>query len=236
MKFLKRLLPESFKKSYRIRWEWWKMWVPWRLQKLAGKNKVPISADGRVLVHLGCGGLVIPGFINVDSRPLPHVHHLAQVQSLPFFDDGSVDVVYVVHCLEHLPFDDTEMALREWHRVLKPEGLLYVAVPDLDRIFEVYDKSERSIPLIQQVLMGGQTYPQNFHYAVFNESYLAGLLGRTGFVDVAQWKDARTLGFEVTDCSSATLPYEGGHLPISLNLRARKGGAASFDVPKNSRF
>jgi SAM-dependent methyltransferase len=230
MKSLKRILPESFRNTYRSRWEWWKLWIPWRFRKLVGKNPLPINPDGRVLAHLGCGGLILPGFVNVDSRPLSHIHYLAQVQCLPFFDDGSVDVVYVVHCLEHLPFDDTVKALKEWHRVLKTGGMLYVATPDLDRILDVYNKSGRSIPLIQQVLMGGQTYPENFHYAVFNEPYLAGLLGRVGFVDVARWEDARALGFEITDCSSATLPSEDGHLSISLNLMAMKGGAARLGL------
>jgi predicted SAM-dependent methyltransferase len=181
-----------------------------------------VNADGRVLVHLGCGGLVLPGFINVDSRPLPHIHHLAQVQSLPFLADDAVDVIYVVHCLEHLAFDDTSKALREWHRVLKPNGCLYVAVPDFDRILEVYEKSGRSIPLIQQVLMGGQTYPQNFHYAIFNEAFLSDLLRRAGFEDISHWENARAVGFDIMDCSSATLPSQGRGVPISLNLKASK--------------
>lgn len=48
--------------------------------------------------------------------------------------DGSFDFVYSSHCLEHLR--DIELSLRNWIRVLKPGGFLYVAVPD----YTIYEK------------------------------------------------------------------------------------------------
>jgi SAM-dependent methyltransferase len=49
--------------------------------------------------------------------------------------DASYDFVYSSHCLEHMR--DVRMALRNWVRILKPGGILYVVVPD----FEIYEKS-----------------------------------------------------------------------------------------------
>src|ERR1700745_3871055 len=48
--------------------------------------------------------------------------------------DASYDFVYSSHCLEHMP--DVKLALTNWLRILKPEGILYLVVPD----YELYEK------------------------------------------------------------------------------------------------
>ena len=61
----------------------------------------------------------------------------AQINALPF-DDNSVQVLYASHVLEHVSYNydlHNERpvlfeTLKEWKRVLKPNGILYVAVPD----------------------------------------------------------------------------------------------------------
>jgi SAM-dependent methyltransferase len=50
--------------------------------------------------------------------------------------DESYDFVYSSHCLEHMP--DVRLALRNWVRILKPGGYLYIVVPD----FELYEKKQ----------------------------------------------------------------------------------------------
>ena len=42
--------------------------------------------------------------------------------------DATYDFVYSSHCLEHMR--DVEESLRNWVRILKPGGFLYVVVPD----------------------------------------------------------------------------------------------------------
>ena len=49
-------------------------------------------------------------------------------QILESIADASLDFVYSSHCLEHL--DDVSIALENWVRVTKPEGYLYIVVPD----------------------------------------------------------------------------------------------------------
>ncbi|MHC4105417.1 MAG: hypothetical protein ACYSR9_10785, partial [Planctomycetota bacterium] len=38
------------------------------------KPSLPKNSDGKVLIHVGCGKTNSPEFINVDARPLAHVH------------------------------------------------------------------------------------------------------------------------------------------------------------------
>jgi SAM-dependent methyltransferase len=49
-------------------------------------------------------------------------------QLLPGVPDNQLDFVYSSHCLEHMR--DVPESLKNWTRVLKPGGFLYVVVPD----------------------------------------------------------------------------------------------------------
>jgi len=52
-------------------------------------------------------------------------------RSLPMFADGALDYILSSHALEHIS-DDSVAVLQEWARVLRPGGLLVVAVPTGD--------------------------------------------------------------------------------------------------------
>ena len=66
------------------------------------------------------------GFIHVDLAPAPHVDHVADVRNLDFIATGSADLVYACHVLEHFGRLEFKDVLREWHRLLKPGGVLGV--------------------------------------------------------------------------------------------------------------
>ncbi len=54
------------------------------------------------------------------------------------FDDAAVDAVYSSHMLEHLDRDGADRFLREVRRVLRPQGALRLAVPDLELLARAY--------------------------------------------------------------------------------------------------
>lgn len=62
--------------------------------------------------------------------------------ALPF-KDGAFDGIYSYHVLEHIP--DPGKALRELHRILKPEGYLFIGTPNKSRIIAYLDA--RGTPL-----------------------------------------------------------------------------------------
>ncbi|MEM9502328.1 MAG: class I SAM-dependent methyltransferase [Cyanobacteria bacterium P01_E01_bin.43] len=71
-------------------------------------------------------------------RSLPNnimVHNLAK--GIPF-KDGTADVVYHSHVLEHLDFPIAMRFLEEARRVLKPNGVLRVVVPDFEMMARAY--------------------------------------------------------------------------------------------------
>lgn len=92
-------------------------------------------------LNLGCGNRYHPDWTNIDivSRgPGVIAHDLSQGIPLP---DASCDVVYHSHLLEHFPKDKALPFLRECYRVLKPGGIIRIAVPDLERIVRLYLKA-----------------------------------------------------------------------------------------------
>ena len=77
-------------------------------------------------VNIGCGRNPIKGFVNVDFRRNPGVDLVADISRLPFAR-GSLGLVYASHVLEHVVHLDD--AMREIHRVLRPDGVLLARVP-----------------------------------------------------------------------------------------------------------
>jgi predicted SAM-dependent methyltransferase len=88
--------------------------------------------------NLGCGNQICPGWINIDivrTGPSVVAHDLSTGIPLP---NASCEVVYHSHVLEHLKRPDAQFFMRECFRVLKPGGILRVAVPDLEQVCRQY--------------------------------------------------------------------------------------------------
>jgi predicted SAM-dependent methyltransferase len=96
-----------------------------------------------VKLHLGCGGERWQDFINVDMNP--HVPGkedssrsgcvadvFADMRNLGLPDDA-VDEIFTVHTIDHFTRWEAIRMFRDWHRMLKPDGLLTVEVADFAR-------------------------------------------------------------------------------------------------------
>ena len=84
-------------------------------------------------LNIGCGDCRYPGFINIDKFIRGKDVLPADALYLPF-KDGAVSFIYSAHSLEHLPIRDGKLALKDWKRVLKPQGRLIIELPDLQAI------------------------------------------------------------------------------------------------------
>jgi predicted SAM-dependent methyltransferase len=89
-------------------------------------------------LNLGCGQRFHPAWINLDLKPThPSIRAWDVTRPLPFADE-SFDAVYHSHVLEHLPRDQAKAFLCECRRVLKPGGVLRLAIPNLEAIARLY--------------------------------------------------------------------------------------------------
>lgn len=117
-------------------------------------------------LHLGCGLNTPEGWLNVDGswnarlarygwlRQLLGALRLVpeEVLNTPWsgkiyfhdlrkplpFSDSSFTEVYASHLLEHLYLEEAKRLLLECYRVLSPDGVLRVVVPDLKEIVQDY--------------------------------------------------------------------------------------------------
>jgi SAM-dependent methyltransferase len=130
------------------------------LQSLVGLDQHPR------IIELGCGGARLSRKLlgrhpacevtglEVDERqhaknllkPQQRLHFVqAGAQAIPF-DAGQFDLALMLKSLHHVPLDLLDHALAEVHRVLRPQGLLYVSEPvfagALNEVMRVFHDEE----------------------------------------------------------------------------------------------
>ena len=149
-------------------------------------------------LNLGAGGLPLDGYENVDRKTGQEVYPLSQA-------DSSVDEIRASHVLEHFSHTEIGKVLAEWARVLKPGGLLKVAVPDFEYCAREY-LSGAPIP-VQGYVMGGHVDADDHHGTIFDHDELYRALRSAGLTGIVSWKS------ELKDCAA---------LPVSLNLQGYK--------------
>ncbi|MDA8389898.1 MAG: methyltransferase domain-containing protein [Gammaproteobacteria bacterium] len=182
-------------------------------------------------LNLGCGPVIADGWINVDGsrrawlvtrlprldrlltrlrvlRPTaftPAVVHHDLRRRLPW-PDGSVAAIYAGELWEHLEYPDARGLMRECFRILKPDGVLRVCVPDgvafWARYLAIFDEewalpeeqrdAKRLRAHVAQYFADICTRPAplkfagHFHKWQFDEIQLIDLFRECGFRDVAR--------------------------------------------------
>ncbi len=90
------------------------------------------------LLNLGCGSRYHKDWINLDFKSnSEYVIEYDLHTALPF-ENESVDVGYTSHVLEHFSKCFAPKFLEECFRVLKPNAILRVVVPDLEQLMRNY--------------------------------------------------------------------------------------------------
>jgi predicted SAM-dependent methyltransferase len=92
-------------------------------------------------LNLGCGQTFHESWTNVDFYSShPAVIQCNLINGIPF-EDSRFDVVYHSHVLEHFSKEDGEKFIKECYRVLRSNGIIRVAIPDLEQIVTHYLKA-----------------------------------------------------------------------------------------------
>jgi SAM-dependent methyltransferase len=108
-----------------------------------------LATDDRVLLHVACGNATIdhiplPGFHNAPWREL-RLDADASVQpdivgtmtDMSVVSNDFADAIYSSHGIEHLYPHEVSLALKEFMRVLKPDGYLVLTCPDLKSVCRI---------------------------------------------------------------------------------------------------
>jgi SAM-dependent methyltransferase len=175
-------------------------------------------------LHLGAGGRRVPGYLNTDLLDLPGVDKAGvNVSELRDFGSGTQDAIYASHVLEHVPRPRTFSTLIEWNRVLKPGGLLRIAVPCWEATVKRFNQ-EGDYENLLNWIYGGAENPHNVHFRQFTFAGLKTLLVEAGFKRVSRYDWRETELKDLDDFSKAYWPHmdsENGIL-MSLNVQCVK--------------
>lgn len=81
--------------------------------------------------ELGCGSVNDVRFDEkIDVLPLPHVTYNESFVSMPKYGDNWFCLLKSSASLEHITPSDQQRAIKEWHRILCPFGIVIIQTPD----------------------------------------------------------------------------------------------------------
>jgi predicted SAM-dependent methyltransferase len=101
------------------------------------RARFKLRGSDRLNINLGCGPTYIEGMINCDGNLFNRIDLWLDLRRPLPFPSQSVAVAYTSHTLEHLFPNDALKLLKELHRVLRPDGIARVAVPDVGHFFRI---------------------------------------------------------------------------------------------------
>ena len=136
-------------------------------------------------LNLGCGYDIKPGFLNVDINDFHKPDMVGDVCSLPNLPSSYFSQIVAQDVLEHLERSKTSIALKEWFRLMKVNGILSIRIPSLLHMFKMlaspenraHDRAEKIIHL----LFGTQAYTGDYHLAGFTAETISHHLKMAGF-------------------------------------------------------
>jgi ubiquinone/menaquinone biosynthesis C-methylase UbiE len=180
-------------------------------------------------LHLGCGKRYIPGFVHIDLDDFPHIDHRCGIDKLPMFADETVDFIYCSHALTYFDRQQALEVLAEWRRVLKPGGVLRLAVPDFEALVSLYqrtgDLNQILGPLFgRMVIEAPEDETVIYKRTTYDYKSLEELCLQAGFRSFHRYDWRQTIHKDYDDFSQAYKPHmdkEHGQL-ISLNVEAVK--------------
>lgn len=92
------------------------------------------------LLNLGCGSRYHKDWINIDFiSNNKDILAYDLLKGIPY-KDSTFDMVYHSHLIEHLSKADGINFIKECYRVLKPNGIIRIATPNLEEIVNNYTK------------------------------------------------------------------------------------------------
>lgn len=134
-----------------------------------------------VRLNFGCGENHREGYINCDIRFSVDPDKLCDLRYPPFPDDYADEIV-AQDLLEH--FKKPVGVLKQWRRVLKEGGVLYLRVPDFEKIIDPEFISSTPFKNTENRVLGGRDNPYDVHKSLFTEDVLRERLEEAGFGNI----------------------------------------------------
>ena len=113
----------------------------------------------KTLLHVGCGYLNkshLKGFNNdnwkeirldIDRNVNPDI--VGTLTDMKLVETASVDAIYSAYNIDHIYPHQVPIALREFHRVLKEDGIVVIRCPDIQKVCEAVAQDKLLEPLYE---------------------------------------------------------------------------------------
>jgi predicted SAM-dependent methyltransferase len=177
-----------------------------------------VKQGGEIRLNLGSGPVKIPGWVSIDGLGMNADLAWDLRRGVPFPVD-SVRAVFLEHVLEHFSAADGLALLSECRRVLVPDGIARVGVPDFGRYLESYAGDRTFIEELRPhrpttLLALAEVALHHGHRSVWDAETLERALTDAGFVKARR----RAFG----DSDLAPPPDTSSREPETVYAEARK--------------
>jgi SAM-dependent methyltransferase len=159
-------------------------------------------------LHVGCGPQnksQLKGFnsndweeIRFDIDPKVNPDILGTLTDMTLVASESIDAIFSSHNIEHVFPHEVPLVLAEFHRVLRPEGIVVITCPDLQVVCEAVARDKLLEPLYESpagpispidILYGHRVYMEQgnqymAHKCGFTYSTLGGAFLGAGFKEI----------------------------------------------------
>ncbi len=161
------------------------------IDSATAQQRVPSPSVKRL--NWGCGGAGQPGWLNSDRREGAGIDFCCDIRpnGLPVETD-TLDYIVSIHALQEVPWNEIQSVLREFHRVLKPGGVLRLCLPDLTKGVAAYTRGDRDhflIPDEESTCLGGKFILHMLWLGhsrlLFTPDFIEEILLKAGFRSVA---------------------------------------------------
>ena len=138
-----------------------------------------------IYLNLGCGRVKLKDCINIDSREECIPDLVCDIKKLPY-NPNSIDGIYALDVLEHIPRKLIIGTLKNWYKILKKGSFLIIRLPNVRRISEKYLNEDIDCREFSRLIYGGQEQNNfaNFHKSGFDRKTIIELLRNIGFEEI----------------------------------------------------
>jgi predicted SAM-dependent methyltransferase len=152
-----------------------------------------------VRLNWGCGPDPEPGWINSDLMEGAGIDISCDIREGIPLDDGSIDYIVSIHALPMISYGDLVPVLEELRRLLKPGGVLRLALPDVRRGIRALLEGDREYFLVPDEhvrSLGGKFVVHMLWYGhsvtLFTDDFVEELLERAEFSRVTHCQFRQT--------------------------------------------
>lgn len=113
--------------------------MAWKRSRIALITRY-LSSNPSPKLHVGCGPMVLPGWLNTDLVPQidKGVVFLDISEDLPV-PENCLQFIYSEHVIEHVPLEVALGHFKDCYRRLRKGGVLRVAMPNLQFLLDYFD-------------------------------------------------------------------------------------------------